>query len=122
MNYTEQIDVRDQFNPSTGVFDVGYKEEDQGTYVFFFSAYKWKNVMTDIHDSHFQYIEIHKNGKAIQKTWEQAPNSENNGSNTIGMVTVNLKIGDKINLWNDAEEQIYVRNNDYPLTFMGYKI
>lgn len=120
MNYTEQIDVRDQFNPSTGVFDVGYKEEDQGTYAFFFSAYKYLN--NDIHDSHSQSIEIHKNGENIQTTWEQAPNSKNYGSNTIGMVTVNLKIGDKINLWNDADEQIYVRNNYYPLTFMGYKI
>ena len=34
--YDELIDVGNNFNPSTGVFTVGNKEEDEGTYVFLF--------------------------------------------------------------------------------------
>ena len=115
-NYTELIDVGNHFNPSTGVFNVGNNEEDQGTYVFFFSAYKW-NAKTDAQ------IYIYKNGQEIQRIWEQLSKSdESNSLQIIGMTTVNLKIGDKINLSNDADETIYVRSNSYPFSFIGYKV
>ena len=54
-NYDELIDVGNNFNPSTGVFTVGNKEEDEGTYVFLFSGRKWSGK-----DGH---IKVYKNGR-----------------------------------------------------------
>ena len=111
-DYDELIDVGDNFNPSTGVFTVGNKEEDEGTYVFLFSGHK--------NGDHGKegWIEVYKNGGYVQ--W----NLETDASNSLRMNDImlfNLKKGDEIKLYNYYYDSIEVWSI-YPFTFTGYKV
>ena len=110
--YDELIDVGNNFNPSTGVFTVGNKEEDEGTYVFHFSGKK----------SGFNgkegYIKVFKNDIYVQY------NSETDASHSLQInhiMSFNLKKEDQIKLYNYNADSIYVDSN-VPFTFTGYKI
>ena len=111
-DYDELIDVGNNFNPSTGVFTVGNKEEHEGTYVFLFSGRK-----SDAKGKE-GLIKFYKNGDYVQS------NVESDASNSLQMnsiVPFNLKKGDEIKLKNDYDDSIYVTSNE-PFTFTGYKI
>jgi len=111
-DYDELIDVGNNFNPSTGVFTVGNKEEDQGTYVFLFSGYKIGG------NGKKGRILVYKNGIQVQY------NYETDASHSLQMndiMSFNLKKGDEIKLYNDYDDSIYVSSVD-PFTFTGYKI
>ena len=111
-DYDELIDVGDHFNPSTGVFTVGNKEEDEGTYVFLFSGPKSGS------NGKKGRISVFKNGNEVQSNYESDA-SQFLLMNSI--MSINLKKGDEIKLYNWNADSIYVRS-DYPFTFTGYKI
>ena len=110
--YEELIDVGNNFNPSTGVFTVGNKEEDEGTYVFFFSGRKSGTY------GKIGHIMVYKNGNAVQYNWESDA-SHDLQMNDI--MSFNLKKGDEIKLNNYYADSIYV-SGLYPFTFTGYKL
>ena len=110
-DYDELIDVGNNFNPSTGVFTVGSKE-DEGTYVFLFSGYKISDYGKE------GRIRVYRNGNDVQL------NRELDASHALHMndiMSFNLKKGDEIKLHNDVADSIYVVDY-YPFTFTGYKV
>jgi len=110
--YDELIDVGNNFNPSTGVFTVGNKEEDEGTYVFLFSGRKDASGKEG-------YIKVYKNGIQVQY------NYESDASHVLQMndiMSFNLEKGDRIKLHNSWSDSIYVQSDYHPFTFTGYKI
>ena len=110
--YNELIDVGNNFNPSTGVFTVGNKEEDEGTYVFHFSGLKSGTYGKD------GYIKVYKNGIFVQQNYEE-DTSHDLQMNHI--MSFNLKKGDEIKLYNRYDYAIFVTSQN-PFTFTGYKI
>ena len=110
--YDELIDVGNNFNPSTGVFTVGNKEEEEGTYVFLFSGRK---------DSFYGKagdIDVYKNGNWVQSNYESDVSHD---LEMNSMVSFNLKRGDEIWLNNGRYYSIEVGSTK-PLTFIGYKL
>jgi len=110
--YNELIDVGNNFNPSTGYFTVGDKEEDEGTYVFLFSGRKDGDYGKD------GWIDVYKNGNFVQR------NQESDASHDLQMndiMSFNLKVRDQINLENRYDDSIYVASY-LPFTFTGYKV
>ena len=110
--YDELIDVGNNFNPSTGVFTVGNKEEDEGTYVFQFSGYK-----SGEHGKKGRIL-VYKNGNFVQDI------DETDTSHWLRMndiMSFNLEKGDEIKLWNYVDDSIYI-DSHYPFTFTGYKV
>ena len=112
--YDELIDVADNFNPSTGVFTVGDKDDDSGSYVFLFSARRTEPGSR----SYLDQIYIQKNGLDV---YHSTDNSDNE-TEINGMVTVNLEKGDEIQLKIGQKYTTFFVANDTPLSFMGYKI
>ena len=102
----------DNFNPSTGVFTVGNKEEYEGTYVFLFSGVKSEGYRKEA------LIKVYKNGNEVQYNFESDA-SHHLQVNSI--VSFNLKKEDQIKLYNYNADSIYVDSN-VPFTFTGYKI
>ena len=108
-DWTELIDVVNNFDPVAGIFTVD-KDEDAGIYMFLVSGYK------DGDDK--VWAEIYKNdeyGLVIRE--------ESSGPETMlsGLVTLHLEKGDKVKLYNKNAGSIYVGFNE-PLTLTGYKI
>jgi len=114
--YNELIDVGNNFNPSTGVFTVGNKEEDEGTYVFLFSGYKSRS--NGLYNGKEGFIKVYKNGNRVQDNYE-TDTSHSLQMNSI--VSVNLKKGDEIKLYNYYDDSVVVRSG-HPFTFTGYKV
>ena len=111
-DYDELIDVGDNFNPSTGVFTVGNKEEDEGTYVFLFSGFKGSNYGKE------GWIEVYKNGNRVQYNYES---DASHSTQMNDIMSINLKRGDEIKLNNYYDDSIYV-DSIRPFIFTGYKI
>ena len=113
--YDELIDVADNFNPSTGVFTVGDKDDDSGSYVFLSSA-----RITEPGGRYLllDQISIQKNG------WDVYHSTDNSDNETDinGMVTINLGNEDEIQLKIREKWTTFFVANDTPLSFMGYKI
>ena len=110
--YDELIDVGDNFNPSTGVFTVGDKEEDEGTYIFLFSGYKNGS------EGKYGEIDVYKNGNLVQ--WNQESDVSHD-LQTNCIMSFNLKKGDEIKLYNVYDDSIVV-SSYHPFTFTGYKV
>ena len=110
--YNELIDVGNNFNPSTGVFKVGNKEEDVGTYVFFYSGRK------SGYEGQYGDIFVKKNGQTVQSNYEDLANYH---LQMNGILSFNLKKGDEIKLHNRHDNSIFVPWSK-PFTFTGYKI
>ena len=131
-DYDELIDVGDNFNPSTGVFTVGKKQEDEGTYVFLLSGRKngagknrdgkRRRIVGDIR---VKKALTENCGNKCGKLFDTVQNIfEKDTSNTIqlsSMVSVNLKQGDQIKLYNSKDDSIYIGPGT-PFTLTGYKV
>jgi len=111
-DYNELIDVDDNFNPSTGVFTVGNKEEDEGTYVFHLSGYKEGEYGKN------GDIKVYINGFDNYQYTYESDTSHSLQMNDI--MSFNLKKGDEIKLHNDVDNSIWV-SFYRPFTFTGYK-
>ena len=113
-NYDELIDVVNNFNPSTGVFTVGNKE-DEGDYFFLFSGSKDGDYGKE------GWIKVYKNG-IVQHNWDnfKAPHFGIHQMNSIISFEA-LKKGDEIKLNNFYDDSIYV-NSVIPFLFTGYKM
>ena len=111
-DYDELIDVGNNFNPSTGVFTVGDKEEDDGTYVFLFSVRKSGSYGKE------GRIRVYKNGNLVQENYE-TDTSHFLQMNDI--MSFNLEKGDEIKLYNWNDDSIHVSSVN-PFTFTGYKV
>jgi len=111
--YDELIDIGNNFNPSTGVFIVGNKEEDEGTYVFFFSGHK------DGYHGKEGYIDVYKNGNWVQRNYETDASHSLRMNDIMSFI---LKKGDEIKLVNNKDDSIYVDSDYRPFTFTGYKV
>ena len=115
-HYDEQIDVGDNFNPSTGTFTVGNKKEDEGTYVFFYHGHNagWKNAKITLF-----FNSTINNYKSTNHHFT----NEEDTSNSLAInaiVSMNLRKGDVIWLHNH-HDNIYA-SSPVPFTFTGYKI
>jgi len=110
--YDELIDVGNNFNPSTGVFTVGSKPEDEGTYVFLFSGYK------DETNGKEGDISVYKNGNYVQ-VYQETDASHRLQMNDI--MSFNLKKEDQIKLYNYIDDSIHVQST-IPFAFTGYKM
>jgi len=114
--YDELIDVGNNFNPSTGVFTVGNKEEDEGTYVFLFSGFK--SPPKTLPNGKEGFIKVYKNGIEVQYNWESDASRDLQMNH---IMSFNLNKGDEIKLYNVYDHSIVVRNYE-PFTFTGYKV
>ena len=111
-DYDELIDVGNNFNPSTGVFTVGNKEEDEGTYVFLFSGHK---IGTQ---GDWARIWVYKNGDLVQDNTE----SDTSILQMNHIMSFNLKKGDQIKLYNVYDSIMVDSYNHFAFTFTGYKV
>ena len=110
-NFTELIDVNNNFDPVTGKFTIKYDDEE-GVYVFHVSGHKSKGWEKK------GMIKAFKNQQKVQEI------NEEDRDNTLGMNTVftlHLQKGDEVKLGNMYDNSTHVASYA-PLTFTGYKI
>ena len=108
--YDELIDIADNFNTSSGIFTVGPKAEDAGSYIFLYGG--WKNP------GYFGIISVFKNDEVIQLNMED---DKEHILKINGMFTLNLKQGDHVKLSNEFYGSIDIRTTR-PFTFTGFKM
>ena len=110
-DYTELVDVGNNFDPKTGVFTIN-DEDQEGSYVFHINGYR------DNKNGKHGSVMVYKNSISIQNI------SEEDGKNWLMMnsvVTTHLKKGDEVKVQNRYGDTIQV-GGSYPFTFTGYKI
>ena len=116
-NFTELIDMCNNFDPKTGVFTI-HDDKDEGVYQFHFSTYNrsglrlgvWKNI-DEVRDI-IRSLESYSTSNQIESIYASA-------SGTVTSVfTLYLQKGDELVLYNYANQFTGIM----PLTFTGYKI
>ena len=110
--FVELIDVAGNFNPSTGVFTIGNKVEEQGTYLFLFGG-------LNLGGPSLGKISVLKNGVIVQYIQD---NERDNSYQLNGMATLNLVTGDQVKLSNSLYSDLIDVSYNYPFLFTGYKI
>jgi len=112
-NFSELIDAKSNFNPKTGQLEIN-EDDEEGFYEFHISAYKSsKNGgMIDVYKS------LVDGGDVVRLRMKELGNDD---AMINGVVTIHLKKGEGIRLYNRHSDAIYV-SWIHPLTFTGYKI
>ena len=109
-DFTELIDVNNNFNPVTGAFTLN-EDDEEGVYIFAVSAYKIPV------DGNKGLIAFYKNNKYVRQIFE----ADTENALTMNIVfALHLQKGDEVRLENFNARSIY--SGSHPFTFTGYKI
>ena len=109
-DFTELIDVNNNFNPVTGAFILN-EDDEEGVYIFAASAYKSRV------NGNKGLIAFYKNNKYVRQIFE----ADVDNALTMNIVfAILLKKGDEVRLANFFARSIYA--GSHPFTFTGYKI
>ena len=106
--YEVLVDIGSNFNPAKGIFTC----PDEATYVFIVDSQKSGQYLK------FGAMWISVNGDHVQDVWEK---DRENALHLNGLVALNLKKGDEVNVYNVVADSVEVYR-DGPFTFIGYQV